>query len=58
MLNREDMLAEEMGYTICPLCFPEYVYCDMDCEHCNTYIEFKQDLLEREEGRDKSNGNA
>ena len=31
-----------MGYTICPICFPEYVYCDEDCENCKEYIEFKQ----------------
>lgn len=37
-------LEEEMGYIICPICFPEYVYCDEDCEHCKEYIEFKSEM--------------
>ena len=41
-MNWKDELLEEMGYTICPICFPEYVYCDEDCEHCKEYIDFKQ----------------
>lgn len=41
-MNWKDELMEEMGYTICPICFPEYVYCDEDCEHCKEYIDFKQ----------------
>ena len=43
-----DELAEKMGYTICPICFPEYVFCDKDCEHCKEYIEFKE-FYEKEE---------
>ena len=43
-MNWRDELAEEMGYTICPICFPEYVYCDQKCEKCKDYIEFKEAL--------------
>ena len=43
-MNWKDELAEEMGYTICPICFPEYVYCNEDCEHCKEYIEFKSEM--------------
>ena len=50
-MNWKDELAEEMGYTICPICFPEYVYCDEDCEHCKEYIEFKQAIEEKEKNR-------
>lgn len=41
-MNWKDELMQEMGYTICPICFPEYVYCDKDCKHCKEYIDFKQ----------------
>ena len=27
-MNWKDELEDEKGYTICPICFPEYVYCD------------------------------
>jgi hypothetical protein len=46
-MNWRDELADEMGYTICPICCPEYVYCNNDCCNCKEYIEFKQ-FLERE----------
>lgn len=41
-MNWKDELMEEMGYTICPICFPEYVHCNNDCEYCEEYIDFKQ----------------
>lgn len=47
-MNWIDELAEEMGYTICPICFSECVYCDEDCEHCKEYIDFKQFYEEKE----------
>lgn len=50
-MNYKDELAEEMGYTICPICFPEYVYCNEDCEHCKEYIEFKQFYERKEKNR-------
>lgn len=45
-MNWKDDFEEEMGYTICPICFPEYVHCDEDCENCKEYIEFKQNVSE------------
>ena len=45
-MNWRDALVEEMGYTICPICFPGYVYCDNNCYNCKEYIEFKR-FLER-----------
>lgn len=54
-MNWKDELADETGYTICPICFPEYVYCDKDCENCKEYIEFKQFYEEKEKNR---NGNS
>ena len=48
-MNWKDELAEEMGYTICPICFPEY--CNEDCEHCKEYIEFKQFYERKEKNR-------
>lgn len=50
-MNWKDELLEEMDYTICPICSPEYTYCDEDCEHCEEYIEFKQFYEEREKRR-------
>lgn len=48
-MDWRDELADEMGYTICPICFLEYVCCDNDCDNCKEYIEFKQYL----EGKNK-----
>lgn len=45
-MNWRDDLSDEMGYTICPICFPGYVYCDNNCYNCKEYIEFKR-FLER-----------
>ena len=50
-MNYKDELAEEMGYTICPICFPEYVYCDEHCENCKEYIQFKQFYERKEKNR-------
>lgn len=46
-MNLKDELAEEMGYTICPICFSEYVYCDEKCDKCKDYIEFKNAVEEK-----------
>lgn len=43
-MDWRDELADEMGYTICPICFPEYQHCDEKCDNCKEYIEFKQYL--------------
>lgn len=43
-----DALAEEMGYTICPLRTETYTMCDGKCEECETNIEFIKALEERE----------
>ena len=39
-----DALAEEMGYTICPLHYETYILCDNKCEECKLNIEFKKEL--------------
>lgn len=39
-----DALAEEMGYTICPLHYETYIHCDNECEKCELYIDFKESL--------------
>lgn len=41
-MDIRDELIEELGYTICPICFPEYVFCDQKCEKCEKYINFKK----------------
>lgn len=41
-MNWRDELLDEMGYTICPICCPEYIHCDEKCDNCKEYIEFKQ----------------
>ena len=46
-MDWRDDLADEIGYTICPICFPEYVHCDEKCEECEYNIEFKEALEER-----------
>lgn len=46
-MNWKDELMEEMGYTICPICFPEYVHCNNDCEHCKEYIDFNNTMKKR-----------
>ena len=38
MFNDEDYIV--LGYTICPLCFPSYVYCDKECSSCDVYNDF------------------
>lgn len=43
-MNYRDYLLDELGYTICPISFPEYQYCNEKCEECETYIEFKEGL--------------
>lgn len=43
-MDYRDYLLDEMGYTICPISFPEYQHCDEKCEECATYIEFKLGL--------------
>ena len=50
-MNWKNGLMEEIGYTICPICFPEYVHCNEDCEHCKEYIELKQAVEEKEKNR-------
>ncbi len=39
-----DALAEEQGYTICPLALETYTMCDNKCETCELYIDFKESL--------------
>ena len=34
-----DMLAEEMGYTMCPI-RDGYTTCDKNCEECEDYRDF------------------
>lgn len=51
-MNWKDELAKDMGYTICPICFPEYVYCDEKCNSCKEYIEFKN-AVESKKKEDK-----
>ena len=41
-MNWRDDLAEEMGYTICPIMIETYTMCNNDCENCKDYIEFKK----------------
>lgn len=41
-MNWRDEIAEEMGYTICPLSPYTYVSCDEECETCNLYLDFKE----------------
>ena len=50
-MNWKDELAEEMGYTICPLSTYIYTHCDEDCEHCKEYIEFKRFYEKKEKNR-------
>lgn len=42
-----DAIAEEQGYTICPLTFETYTMCDNNCEKCEYYIDFMKGLKER-----------
>lgn len=42
-----DALAEEQGYTICPLAFETYTLCDNKCDDCEYYIDFIEALKER-----------
>lgn len=44
-----DELAREQGYTICPLAFETYTFCDNKCEKCEYYIDFMKSLEERGE---------
>ena len=39
-----DAIAEEQGYTICPLQVETYTICDENCEKCKEYIDFKEFL--------------
>lgn len=42
-----DALAEEMGYTICPLSYETYTFCDNDCDNCDLHIDFLKALKEK-----------
>lgn len=42
-----DALAEEQGYTICPLVPEAYTLCDNKCEECEYEKEFIEALEER-----------
>lgn len=35
-----DEIAREEGYTICPLSYETYTYCDNNCKKCELYIDF------------------
>lgn len=41
-----DALAEEIGYTICPIRGETYTICNNDCDHCQDNINFIKDLEE------------
>ena len=47
-MNYRDDLLDECGYVICPLCFPEYTYCNEKCEECPINIEFVKSLKEKQ----------
>lgn len=49
-MNYRDIIAEEMGYTICPLHYETYVHCDEKFEKCEQYIDFKKAIEESENG--------
>ncbi len=44
-----DALAEEQGYTICPLVPETYTLCDNKCEECEYNIEFEKALKDIEQ---------
>ena len=41
-----DALAEEQGYTICPLSFGTYIHCNNNCDLCEDYIDLKKSIIE------------
>lgn len=43
-----DLLAEEQGYTICPIRFETYTICDNNCEQFHDYIDFKNSFSNME----------
>lgn len=43
-MNWRDELAEDMGYTICPLHYETYIHCDNKCEGCELYKDFLEFL--------------
>ena len=43
-MSWRDELAEEKGYTIYPLHYETYIYCDNKCEECDLYIDFEENL--------------
>lgn len=45
----KDALAEEQGYTICPLTAETYTICDNNCKNCEYYIDFVKGLEERKD---------
>lgn len=47
-MDYRDYLLDELGYVICPLCFPEYTNCDGKCDECSENIEFMKSLEENE----------
>lgn len=42
-----DEIAMEQGYTICPLVWHTYIYCDNDCDNCATHKEFVENYKEQ-----------
>lgn len=47
-MDYRDDLLDELGYVICPLCFPEYTHCNQKCDECPVNIEFMKSLEENE----------
>lgn len=43
-MSWRDELAEEMGYTICPLHYETYIFCDNKCDNCELYKDFLEVL--------------
>ena len=39
-----DAIAEEQGYTICPIRCETYTICNQKCESCKDYIDFKESI--------------
>lgn len=42
-----EALLKEQGYTLCPLCCPEWTLCDEKCDECEVNLEFEKNY-ERE----------
>jgi len=45
----KEELLKEQGYTLCPLCCPEWTIWNNKCDECEVNLEFEKAMKEKRE---------